>query len=76
MKKEKWKHTHLSVVQKYRITVKEGTFSNLCYKHAFFLGLLLTFHNSPYLCIVFFIVLDLRLTKVGARRCSFLCLYA
>ncbi|GFH97830.1 hypothetical protein IMSAGC004_00213 [Bacteroidaceae bacterium] len=27
--------------------------------------------NYPYLCIVFFIVLDLRLTKIGARRCSF-----
>ena len=27
--------------------------------------------ESPYLCNVFFIVLDLRLTKVGARRCSF-----
>ena len=29
------------------------------------------FPKYPYLCIVFFIVLDLRLTKVGARRCSF-----
>ena len=29
------------------------------------------FGKTPYLCIVFFIVLDLRLTKVGARRCSF-----
>ena len=27
--------------------------------------------ESPYICTVFFIVLDLRLTKVGARRCSF-----
>ena len=32
-------------------------------------------HKSPYLCTVFFIVLDLRLTKVGARRCSFSFLY-
>ena len=29
------------------------------------------FTKNPYLCTVFFIVLDLRLTKVGARRCSF-----
>ena len=29
------------------------------------------FPKYPYFCIVFFIVLDLRLTKVGARRCSF-----
>ena len=27
--------------------------------------------ESPYLCIVFFIVLDLRLTKVGVQRYSF-----
>ena len=27
---------------------------------------------NPYIChVIFFIVLDLRLTKVGARRCSF-----
>ena len=31
--------------------------------------------ESPYLCNVFFIVLDLRLTKVGARRCSFFYAY-
>ena len=24
-----------------------------------------------YICTVFFIVLDLRLTKIGAKRCSF-----
>ena len=29
----------------------------------------------PYLCIVFFIVLDLRLTKVGVQRYSFFCAY-
>ena len=29
------------------------------------------FPKYTYLCNVFFIVLDLRLTKVGARRCSF-----
>ena len=32
-------------------------------------------HKSAYLCNVFFIVLDLRLTKVGARRCSFFYVY-
>ena len=31
--------------------------------------------ESPYICTVFFIVLDLRLTKVGARRCSFFYVY-
>ena len=31
----------------------------------------LNFAKSPYLCIVFFIVLDLRLTKVGVRRYPF-----
>ena len=30
-----------------------------------------SFARSPYLCIVFFIVLDLRLTKVGVQRYSF-----
>ena len=29
------------------------------------------FGKSPYLCIVFFIVLDLRFTKVGARLAPF-----
>ena len=31
--------------------------------------------ESPYLCNVFFIVLDLRLTKVGVQRYSFFLLY-
>ncbi len=35
--------------------------------------LYLTF--NVYFGIVFFIVLDLRLTKVGARRCSFFYVY-
>ena len=31
---------------------------------------------NPYIChVIFFIVLDLRLTKVGARRCSFFYAY-
>ncbi len=29
------------------------------------------FTNNPYLCIVFFIVLDLRLTKIGTQRSPF-----
>ncbi|NBH66104.1 hypothetical protein D3Z46_07210 [Bacteroides sartorii] len=33
------------------------------------------FPKYTYLCNVFFIVLDLRLTKVGARRCSFFYIY-
>ena len=35
----------------------------------FFCGLL----QKSYLCTVFFIVLDLRLTKVGVQRYSFFC---
>ena len=31
--------------------------------------------DNAYLCTVFFIVLDLRLTKVGVRRYSFFCAY-
>ena len=30
--------------------------------------------ESPYICNVFFIVLDLRLTKVGVQRYSFFCI--
>ncbi len=41
-------------------------FLNLCYRTYFF-----RFIRSPYLCNVFFIVLDLRLTKVGVQRYSF-----
>ncbi|MBE6273757.1 MAG: hypothetical protein E7097_07725 [Bacteroides sp.] len=33
------------------------------------------FIKKRYLCTVFFIVLDLRLTKVGAKRCSFFYVY-
>ena len=46
-------------------------FLNLCYRTYFFSWIICRFIRSPYLCNVFFIVLDLRLTKVGARRCSF-----
>ena len=42
-----------------------------CYKTYFFIWIICRNIKSPYLCNVFFIVLDLRLTKVGARRCSF-----
>ena len=44
---------------------------NLCYETYFFSWIICRYHKSTYLCNVFFIVLDLRLTKVGARRCSF-----
>ena len=50
-------------------------FLNLCYRTYFFSWIICRFIRSPYLCNVFFIVLDLRLTKVGARRCSFFYAY-
>ena len=50
-------------------------FLNLCYRTYFFSWIICRFIRSPYLCNVFFIVLDLRLTKVGARRCSFFYVY-
>ena len=40
-------------------------------KHTFFSWIICKFLNCPYLCNVFFIVLDLRLTKVGVQRYSF-----
>ena len=40
-------------------------------EHTFFLGIVCKYPKSPYLCNVFFIVLDLRLTKVGVQRYSF-----
>ena len=46
-------------------------FLNLCYKTYFFSWIICRFIRSPYLCNVFFIVLDLRLTKVGVQRYSF-----
>ncbi len=46
-------------------------FLNLCYKTCFFSWIICKFLNCPYLCSVFFIVLDLRLTKVGVQRYSF-----
>ena len=42
-----------------------------CYKREIFLLFACRYMKSPYLCIVFFIVLDLRLTKVGVQRYSF-----
>ena len=45
------------------------------YKKHFFHIYACKIEKSPYFCIVFFIVLDLRLTKVGARRCSFFYVY-
>ena len=46
-------------------------FLNLCYKTYFFSWIICRFSKCPYLCNVFFIVLDLRLTKVGVQRYSF-----
>ena len=46
-------------------------FLNLCYRTYFFSWIICRFIKSPYLCNVFFIVLDLRLTKVGVQRYSF-----
>ena len=46
-------------------------FLNLCYRTYFFSWIICRFIRSTYLCNVFFIVLDLRLTKVGVQRYSF-----
>ena len=46
-------------------------FLNLCYKTYFFSWIICSYPESTYLCTVFFIVLDLRLTKVGVQRYSF-----
>ncbi len=46
-----------------------------CYKTSVLMRYVCEFQKSAYLCTVFFIVLDLRLTKVGARRCSFFYVY-
>ena len=40
-------------------------------KHTFFSWIICRYVRSPYLCTVFFIVLDLKLTKVGVQRYSF-----
>ncbi len=46
-----------------------------CYKTSVFAHDSCFYPKSPYLCNVFFIVLDLRLTKVGVRRDSFFIFY-
>ena len=46
-------------------------FIKQCYKTRFSAQNACRFPGNPYLCIVFFIVLDLRLTKVGVQRYSF-----
>ena len=46
-------------------------FLNLCYETYFFSWIICRYIGSPYLRNVFFIVLDLRLTKVGVQRYSF-----
>ena len=43
----------------------------MCYETCFFSWKVCQCPKSPYLCNVFFIVLDLRLTKVGVQRYSF-----
>ena len=48
-----------------------GRFLNLCYKALFYSRNICRLPKSQYLCTVFFIVLDLRLTKVGVQRYSF-----
>ena len=40
-------------------------------KHIFYKGNTCRYGKCPYICNVFFIVLDLRLTKVGVQRYSF-----
>ena len=42
-----------------------------CYKIRYLSLKIWRYAESPYLCNVFFIVLDLRLTKDWLRRCSF-----
>ena len=42
-----------------------------CYKIRYLSLKIWRYAESPYLCNVFFIVLDLRLTKVGVQRYSF-----
>ena len=49
----------------------KGKVLNLCYKTCVNAHNTCIIPESPYLCIVFFIVLDLRLTKVGVQRNSF-----
>ena len=43
----------------------------ICYETCFFSCKVCQSSKSPYICTVFFIVLDLRLTKVGVQRYSF-----
>jgi len=54
-----------------------NTISNIkpCYKNRVFAHKICRSGKSAYLCNVFFIVLNLRLTKVGVRRDSFFCSY-
>ena len=46
-------------------------FLKTCYKAYFYHSFFCLFAGSPYLCTVLFMVLDLRLTKVGVQRYSF-----
>ena len=47
----------------------------MCYETCFFSWKVCQCPKSPYICNVFFIVLDLRLTKVGVQRYSFFYVY-
>ncbi len=47
----------------------------ICYETCFFSCKVCQSSKSPYICTVFFIVLDLRLTKVGVQRYSFFYAY-
>ena len=59
------------------ITTPSGTISKIMLKqHTFFIKTLSHIAKCPYLCNVFFMVLDLRLTKVGCRETiNFFCTY-
>ena len=47
----------------------------ICFKAYFSSRFICRYRKSPYLCTVFFMVLDLRLTKVGLSGALFLCPY-
>ncbi len=53
----------------------ENSNFNQCYKTYYFSWIICRFSKCPYLCNVFFIVLDLRLTKVEQGLLLFLCPY-
>ncbi|NDV65538.1 hypothetical protein D0T60_09820 [Bacteroides sp. 224] len=60
-----------------KIVLFENLFqtAKTCYKACVVAHEICTNRKTPYLCTVFFIVLDLRLTKVGIRRDPFFYIY-